>query len=355
VLQSLAGGLIVPLLMSRSGTSQFNNVLLDATGEAQALVCQVPQSGVIDRIAFKTAAITTGGTVTCTIEGVSATTGDPDGVPIGSGTVVVADSDDNTWKECTLSATATVTRGNVMAVVITVPNGFSGNLSDLNTLADWIQGWQFPYEDLFQGGAWGKVSNGVPLAVRYSDETYPPLGTFPLSAIAATTFNSGSTPDERGLKFTLPFPARLSGVLLNATFGGGGTIKVYDSDGTTVLTSLAIDPEQVLSTNPGTSRFVLPTTVSLSKDTAYRITLLPGSVTDNSLVNLTCASAALLDALDGGQAFHLCTRTNGGAWDDTLTAQRPLIHLVLDAFDDAAQDAGAVHFYRLLQMLGVGR
>jgi hypothetical protein len=341
--------------MSRSGTSAFNSVLLDAAGEAQALICQVPKTGTIDRIAFRTGAITTGGTLTCTIEGVSATTGDPDGTPIGSGTVAIADSDDNTWKECTLGTTASVTRGTLMAVVLTAPLGFNGNLTNLNTIADWIQGWQFPYESAFQAGAWTKSANAVPLAVRYSDETYPPLNTFPVSALAATTFNSGSTPDERGLKFTLPFPARLSAVLLNGIYAGGATITVYDSDGTTVLTSLVIDPEQMGGALAGPARFLLPATCSLSKDVAYRVTLLPSSVTDNTLVNLTCASAALLDALDGGQAFHLTTRTNGGAWDDTLTAQRPLIHLVLDAFDDAAQNGGAVHFYRLLHMLGVGR
>jgi hypothetical protein len=353
-LQALTGGLIVPALWSRSGTANFTSVLLDAENEAQALICQVPQTGTIDRIAFRTAAVTTGATVTCTIQGVSATTGDPDGTPIGTGTVAIADADDNVWKECTLGTTASVTRGNLMAVVITVPAGFNGNLAELGTVADWIQGWQFPYQSAFQGGAWAKSANAPCVAVRYSDETYPPLGTLPVSAIAATTFNSGSTPDERGLKFTVPFPARLSGLVVHGTYGGGGTLKVYDSDDTTVLTSLALDPEQFNSTNVGPGRFLLPATCSLSKNTAYRATLLPGSGTNNTLVDLTVASAALLGALDGGTAFHLCSRTDGGSWTDTTT-QRPLISLVLDAFDDAAQDAGAVHFYRLLSLLGVGR
>jgi hypothetical protein len=355
VLQSLAGGFILPMLWARGGTGAFANVALDAENEALGFVCQAPKAGSIDRIGFRTAAITTGGTVTCTIQGVSAATGDPDGTPIGSGTLAIADSDDNTWKECTLGTPATVTRGQLIAVVVTVPSGFAGNLSELGTIIDWIGGWQFPYQSTFQGGAWAKSLNAPCVAVRYSDETYGPLGTMPVSALAATTFNSGSTPDERGLKFTLPFPARLSGVVLNGIYAGGATIKVYDSDDTTVLTSLALDPEQMAGALAGPARFLLPATVSLSKNVAYRVTLLPSSGTDNTLVNLTCASAALLDALDGGQAFHLCTRTNGGAWDDTLTAQRPLIHLVLDAFDDAAQDGGAVHFYRLLSMLGVGR
>jgi hypothetical protein len=355
MLQALTGGLIVPALWSRAGTAAFTSVLLDAENEAMALICQAPKTGSIDRIAFRTAATTTGGTVTCTIQGVSATTGDPDGTPIGTGTVAIADTDDQVWKECTLSAAASVTRGALMAVVVTAPSGFNGNMAEMGTIADWIQGTQFPYQSTFVAGAWGKSSSAPCVAVRYTDETYPPLGTLPISGIAATTFNSGSTPDERGLKFTLPCPARLTGLVVHGAYAGGGTLKVYDSDDTTVLTSLALDPEQFVSTNVGPSRFVLPATVTLSKDTAYRATLLPGSVTDNTLVTLTCASAALLGALDGGTAFHLCSRTNGGAWDDTLTAQRPLISLVLDAFDDAAQDAGAVHFYRLLSMLGVGR
>lgn len=357
MLQSLPGGLIVPQYYERGGSTAFTNVTLDANGEKHAFVFQAPKSGSIDRIGFRTGSVTTGNTVDVRLETVDATTGDPSGTlagPDSNAALVIADGDDNVWKEATLTTACAVTRGTLYAAVIVVPASTTLTIATLGTVADWHGGWVFPYEDNFLAGAWTKGANSPTLNVRYTDETYPALGNIPILTIAATTFNSDSTPDERGLRFSLPFPARLSQVMMNAQFSGGSTIKVYDDDGSTVLTSLAIDADQIRTASPGTGRYILPTAVELDADVFYRVTLLPASTTDNILTNLTVQSAAMLDALDGGQNFHLTTRSDGGVWSNTLT-QRPLMHLVLDAFDDAAQNGGGVHFYRLLSLLGVGR
>ena len=354
MLQSVRGAFIFPQFWLRTGAANLSNVTLAAAGEALALIFQAPASATIDRIGFLTGAITTGGTVTCTIEGVSTTTGDPDGTPIGSGTVVVADTDDNVWKECTLSSTAAVTRAGVYAAVITVPSGFNGALRVAGTVADFGGGWNFPYKDQFTAAAWSKTNDSPCINVRHDDGTYPVLGHLPMSNISATVFNSGSTPDERGLIFQLPFPCRCIGAIVHGAYAGGGTLKLYDSDGSTVLTSLAVDPDQQQTANNGPAQQLFPDSVSLAKDTQYRLTLLPSTTTGNTLTDITVQTAAMMDAFPGGQAWQLTTRTDGGSWTETPT-QRPLISLLLDAFDDAAQNAGAVHIRRLLGLLGVGR
>jgi hypothetical protein len=357
VLQSTLGGLIVPHVWYRGGTTTFSTATLDADGEKYAWIFQAPKSGTIDRLAFRTGVITTGGTVDVRLETVSDTTGDPSGSLQATNTnaaLAIADGDDSIWKEATLTAGATVTKGDVLAAVLVVATGFSGNLTSMGNVMDYGAGWQFPYDDHFAGGAWTKGGQAACWVVRYNDGTYPPIGTVPALSISNSPFNSGSSPDERGLYFQLPYPCRLSGCIMLAAFAGGGTIKVYDSDGSTVLTSLVRDPDQNVNTNVGPGRYLFPTSVELEASTNYRLTLLPSSVTDNNLTTITVSDAAMLDALDGGQNFHLTTRTDGGAWSQTTT-QRPMIHLLLDAFDDAAQNGGAVHFYRLLSMLGVGR
>jgi hypothetical protein len=350
-LQSLKGVITVPTVFGRSGGVAFTSVLLDAAAEALAVIFQAPLTGTIDRIGFRTGTVTTGATVTCTIEGVSVTTGDPDGVAAGSGTVAIADTDDNVWKEATLSSTAAVTRGNVYAAVITVPAGANLNVVYAGTAIDNIAGLNLPYSDEFLAGVWSKSNNAAVINIRYDSGVYEPIGTLPASGIAITTFNSGSTPDERGLFFQLPFPATLTGAIVNGLFTGGSTIKVYDSDGTTVLTSLVVDPDQAGSANAGPYRFLFPATVALAKTTNYRISVLPSSASNNTLTDFTVNTAAMMDAFDGGQAFHLTTRTDAGAWTQTTT-QRPFIYLLLSAFDDAAQDGG---FFSLLTLLGVGR
>jgi hypothetical protein len=341
-LQSTMGGLIVPQIWSRGGTTAHASHLLDAADEKLAWIFQAPKTGTIDRLSFRTVAITTGGNVDLRLETVDATTGDPSGTLQATNTnvaVTVADSDDNVWKEGTLTAGASVTKGDLLALVAVAPSGFTGNLASMGNIADYGAGWQFPYMDHQTSGTWAKTGEAACMLVRYSDGTYPPIGTIPALSITNGAFNSGSSPDERGLYFQVPWPCRLSGVIMMSTFAGGGTIKVYDSDGSTVLTSLVRDPDQSATANTGPGRYLFPTSVNLLANTNYRITLLPASVTDNTLTTITVHDAAMLDALDGGKNFYLTTRENAGAWSQTTT-QRPFIHLLLDAFDDATGSGG---------------
>lgn len=50
-----------------------------------------------------------------------------------------------------------------------------------------------------------------------------------------------------------------------------------------------------------------------------------------------------MDQFDGGQSFHMSTRTDSGAWSD-ITTQRPLISVTIDQFSDGAGGGGNYGF-----------
>jgi hypothetical protein len=186
---------------------------------------------------------------------------------------------------------------------------------------------------------WGKNADCPTFAVRYADTAYPYIKTMPVSTIALTQYNSGSASPERGILFQLPFPARLSGCLIFSNFLGGADVVLYDSDGSTVLTSLTIDPDCLANTVAGQVYLEFPTSVELSKSTNYRLVVKANSGTNLNLTEITVDSAALMDALPGGQAVHT-THGSSGSWTE-ITTQRPLIFPLLDALDDAESAGGS--------------
>jgi hypothetical protein len=325
------------------------SLTIDASGEKVAWIIQAPKDGTIDQVEFRTGTTTTGDDVDVRIETVDAATGDPTGTLWNSptnttnATVTIANGDDNVWKTATLTAGAVVTKGQLLAIVVV--NGASGNIAIAASLDNISHQVKFPYVSHYTA-SWAKqtAARNLVVAVRYSGGTYGYVpAAWPISVLsAATTFASNSTPDERGIKFSLPWPVQVCGFWAFVDLDPADvTVKLYDSDGSTVLESLAIDKDQQVSAISRPSHYLFDTVVNLSKDTDYRLTLLPGSTTSVSIGHLTVNAAANWQAFPGGEDFHYTHRTDAGAWTD-VTTERPLLGLLVSGFDDGAGGGGAV-------------
>jgi len=194
----------------------FNSYTLDADGEKLAFIMHAPKTGTISKVCFRTGTVTTGATVDVRLETVDATTGDPTGTLLGTnsnGAQVIADANDNVFFTTALTTGVAVTKGDLMAVVIVVPTGANLALVDLADDSG-SSGPIFPYSTQFAAAAWTKsaTGSGIICALEYNDGSYAyqPL-MWPLSATQTDTFNNSSSPDERGNKLSLPFPARVTG------------------------------------------------------------------------------------------------------------------------------------------------
>lgn len=337
-LRALPGHMMFPDYTALHRGTAFGTMLLDAADEKAAFVFRVPKAGTITKVGFRTSTVTTGATVDVRLETVDAS-GNPSGVLAGTNTnasQVIASTDDNVWFTVTLTAGYAASTGTVLAIVIVNPSASPGNLNiaRITTTFEAITG--FPYSDLFIGG-WAKSSSsGMLCYIEYSDGTTAPFGNLPLSALASVSFNSGSTPDERGHIFQLPVPARMAGVVcvLDGLAEANFDVVLYDSDGSTVLASVSHDGDYGGNlVNQAVYYMLFGTSIALNANVAYRATLKPTTTNNIQVPEFTVPSNAFLNAVSGGKDIFRTTRTDGGAWTENDAVRMPLA-LLLDGLDD---------------------
>lgn len=307
-------------------TAQF---LMDAAAEKVAMIIRAPRTGTISKIAIRTATVSVGGDADFRLETVDATTGDPTGTLLGTNTnVTVTLNASSTWFTGTLTAGASVTKGDLFAVVIANSSG----TYTITSMASGVYRASFPYMG-HMTAAWVKFSQAPVLALEYSDTNYyPVLGCMPTSNIVNQAFNTGSVIDERGIKFRLPFPVRVSGAWAQVEADNDFTIRLYDSDGTSVLLSQTCDPEIRFGTNHGIRYEDFASTAILLPNVDYRLTLLPTTASNITSHEVVAPSAAVMAALPWGTSIHLTTRADAGAWTDTTT-QRVQMGIIVDQVD----------------------
>ncbi len=346
-LQAIIGGLTVPHHVEAIlGAPSITGYPMDATGEQIAFIFKIPKSGTITTLSIRTGAVTVTDTLKLGLYTVD-TSNNPTTTAYGSmtaGTQALPAS--NTWYDVTLGGNCTATAGDVVALVIEFNSYVAGNLNIATlggTSGSHANICGFP-ESRQYTASWAAIPTRPLFALTYSGPSYGFIyGAYPVSAITETNFNSSSTPDERGLKFSLPFPARLSGFWFNCLVNnvlGAADIVLYDTDGTTVLQTCSVDFQKVNAT-PRMFYFQFATAQALSKDVYYRLVIKPTTTTSNAYYSFTVSAAGLLDCFEGGQNFHLTTRTDAGAWTDTTT-QRPYIGLILDQLDDGVGGGGGL-------------
>jgi len=341
-LQVINPPILIPGLVDYCHGYYYNSLLIDAAAEKAAFITYVPKTGTISKVGFRTGVVTTGDTLKVSLQGVNAS-GDPDGTILASGsayqTQVVADTDDNTWFLVTLVAGASVTKNDPIAIVIEFNSWVAGNLN-IAAGAMGLATYQLYncYTDLYTT-AWAKSGNLINVALEYSDGSYAPGFTHPMSALSFYSYNSGSTPDEYGNYFQIPFPCRAAGIAAFVDLEQSSTFTLYDSDGTTVLASKQLLPAQRVATAPGLFWAYFSASVNLLKDTWYRMTVVPNGTTSIGLNYFAVNLAAQMDSYALGQKCYQTSRTDSGAWTEN-TLRRVEVALIVDAFDDAAGAGG---------------
>lgn len=335
-LQTFRGGIYFPHppLMTINATAFVISATLDAGGEKLGCLFQAPKTGSIHKIGWRTRTVRTGATLDVRVETINAS-GQPSGTLWGTNTnasVVVGNGDDDTWFLTTLTADASVNRGDFVAVVFVNPSISPGDL-DLAGINPPSRG-HFPSFKTFSV-SWvdGSGINPV-LGIEYSDGTYSPIPyMMPVKTIATPSIDSGTTPDEAGMKFSLPFQARARGFWVSCSqpTDGDYTVRLYNA-ADSVIASLLVDTDKTSIKSEGaifTGFFTA--TALIQKNRTYRLTILPATTfaTDQTLSTIQVDTAAILDQFSGGQNFHYTQRTDGGSWSNDTT-KRPLMGVICD-------------------------
>lgn len=309
-----------------------SNYVLDASGETACFVFAASAAKAIHQVHVRTGTVTAGDTMDVRIETVDdAANGDPTGTlhtTDSNGSLVIANGDDNVWKEATLTAdTAALTVGEVVAACVV--NGAAGNMV-LSSYADQIlQG--FPYGDLFTS-AWAKNIQPPHIVVEYSDGSFEPVFGYPDTGgpITTNTFKSDDATNRRGNIFQVSFGARAKGAWAWVDGDANFTIKLYDSDGSTVLATTASANSFQRQSAAGALYFLpFTTTATLVANTSYRLAVVPSTTSNISTYDFDVPAAGMLDMFPGGQAMHASVFTSS-AWVETTT-KRGFMGVMLDA------------------------
>lgn len=337
-----------------SGITTFGNFTLDASTDALELIHALPPGAAsysITRIGVRVGTITgTTPTYRVSLQGVG-TTGNPDGTVKGGGSPAsktfspsALGWSNNSWNWLTLDNAYSGSPGERIATVIDYSSGTvdgSNNASFSSNLSTNYVNTQFPYVIQNNAGSRSRVTAGMPvMAWGTSGTAYG----YPVASFTAQSYNSGSTPDEYAMLFTLPagmgdtFKVQAVRVMLGLATGHTMTVKLYDSDGSTVLQSVDHDTDYSAGTSARWLEipFDESSLSALSFGTAYRVGFVPSSGTNQVIGFMDVSSAADWDAWPGRQAVLTSTRSDAGAWSDTAT-RRLFCELVLA---DVTEPAG---------------
>lgn len=350
-LQDISGPPLPYPFMDNSGASPaYSQMLLDAGDEKAAMIVCAPKTGLIRKVHFLTGTVTTGATVDVRLETVSATDGSPTGTLFGTTTNVahvIADANDNTWlTTAALTADASVTINNLLAVVIHNPAVSPGTLN-IQRLSGVSK--KFPYTSLFTS-SWAKSNVGPVLALEYSDGSIVSiLGTHAPSALSADS--SASATLHRGCEITPTFKCRVMGfygVIERVTASGTITFKLFDTDGVTVLPgmSIALDTDQFASDNTTAVYIPFGATATLNAGSKYWLAGIGDGTTSLRIYYQTFASTTLLNAIGhgGGKVLWSQATSPTGVGDWAVTNTRvPWMGLLMDQLDDGVSAGGGVN------------
>lgn len=328
--------------------------LLDNSADRVALIFRAPFTDSIDQIAVCFATIPTSANLDYRVETVdTAVNANPTGTLWNTNTAATGITPSaNVVVAGTLTANASITRGDRVAIVIQETGGGGAigvNINRVNPDAVSAGGWvgpagDFPYGSFNLSGSYTNSAAmpviGVHLAT--ANAWVYLSGALPLvQSFQTTAFNTGTgatTGTRRGLYWTPPFAATLSGMWIKAAMPNSADFNVvlYDSGGTSLATLLTgFDAsQQRAQSSVGTWEIPFDTTYDVAAGTVYRVAIVPTTVNSVTLSELVLNAAGHMATLPAGTAMYL-TKFVSSAWVE-VTTERPLMGLILSKLDDGA-------------------
>tara|TARA_R110000868_G_scaffold81058_2_gene229768 strand:+ start:60 stop:1118 length:1059 start_codon:yes stop_codon:yes gene_type:complete len=330
-------------------TGTVSSTALTANGKV-GFIFQAPKTGTIDRILWQSGTASGSPTVDVRLETVS--TGSPSGTLFGTNTNVVTGTvASNTAYESTLTAGASVTQGDFLALVWAYASGTSIQiaLASATPSAGGVMGSQLNLPQISTAGTYSLISGRIAYAaIRYSDGAYCPIAAGGVAYGVGSTTNA-YTSGEKGIRFRLPYTARVAGFWTTYDPDVDHTVNLYadaTAPGGTAILSQAVATNRFIQKNAVASVFSFASKTTLAANTWYRLVASSsGSPGIRYGINtIPSASYAAAVATD-----HHQTESSGGSWSDTTTIL-PQMGVIIDGLDDGAGGGGGG--FRLVNIRG---
>lgn len=327
------------LFYNQAGSLFYSTATLSAAGHMLGAVFAAPRSGTIKSVGFATATVGTGDTLRVSLQDVGST-GEPDGSADQYRDVVIGSADDNTWIETgILSSDGTdggtkraVTAGDMLAVVFSFAS-FSGGsigMASHRGVGSRSGGLHTARLRFHNGSSWGAATYLIPMLVlRYDDDTLAPVGiTHPTTNTGTLSIHAGTTPDEIGMRFVLPFSARFSGWWFCGEFSEDFSLCLYDPSG--LVTSRTVESSALYAATQG--QIWSPNPQLLRPGVEYIVSVKPAGAGGLCQVPYYDAPDADLSAIcPGGPDLYYAARVDDLTWTtDSLRrlAMGPMIDAI---------------------------
>lgn len=346
------------------GTSQ---ILLDASDEKGAMIGPVwwPEDGDttknLTHIHWRSGAGTLGGSsqwqLSCQNVSLTASPMQPDGTvdQYHLAAVGVAPNN-NAWNRNALNTARTVTRGELLAIVLEYVTFTSGDLLRIAggfTSSTLLRPLQTDMA-LYSAAAWTSVGGTIIAVLEFDDGSFGTIyGSFPYTnASVGDNYNNATTGgtgiaagDERGIEVYPPFPMPVEGFWGEVYIAGNSSdfdIVLYE--GTTALVTVSVDASAIVVTGSA-RRFVvpLPALQLLNPALTYRLMIKPTTANNVRFQYFTLDDAAHR-VLHGGMAIAGVTREDGGSFSSPITTVVPLLGFVLAGGDNGGFRGGFNQF-----------
>ena len=342
------------MIVGGPGTVSASTValLFDSSTDKFAYVGSSHIADSLNKIYFRLGTVSTGGGVTVDVRVETLTNGRPSGTLINAGAnvnVVIADTDDNTWKTATLGTPATLTLGQDFAIVIVWVSGATPawNMVGLPMLNGNAHIGHYPQALIDQTGSWVNAGNVELFAEATTAGVIALPNLLPVDGAGVlTAITNASAPNEYALKFVAPVKCRVMGLspcIWNIAAGADFTISLWPASSSVdgdALMQASVDGDIAFTTSQDGYVTVFDTPVELAAGTTYYLGVRADTANALSVGTLpivtTITNAIRALPIDGCTA-HLATRTwttgTAGAWTDTTTTF-PLMSLIIDQLDD---------------------
>lgn len=304
---------------------------LDANNEGVVIVFQALEAMTITRLWYNVSAITgTAPTYRISLQGME-TANNP---TRNDGTIKSSTNAYATFQPVAtgpawinLNSSYTCTRGEFLTIVI----DYSSGTIDASNFASFVWGMQTTFTKELCGPHVLTLPGGV-----YTAQTVEPMFGYgsaskkyglPVSSAPSPVISTAQTYDEHGSLINLPSSIfgtfTIAGMMTYHTASPTGTLqmKLYDSDGSTVLQSVDFDGQYRGGSSAG-YRYILfdETTLStLNPDTNYRLSIYNNSGSNLTFFDYSFAASDDFEALDIFGPWISRTNRDGGAgaWTDT--------------------------------------
>ncbi len=298
-------------------------------------IFRAPKTDSIDRVVWYSGTATGSPTVDVRLETVSGAS--PSGTLLGTNTNIVTGTvASNTEYESTLTSAASVTKGQLVGLALAYNSGTSIAIGVDQSWGQVSSAHNYP--QINTAGTWSIIgSRNMRALFRYSDGTYfsPSIegvsyGTSSLTSL----FTSG----EKGIRFRLPYSARISGFWMNYDIRNDITVNLYadaTAPGGTALLTKQITSASLIQAS-GVNQHVFDSSLTLSANTWYRLAAAFTGATGTRFTLVSYGSSDRRNAIVKDQHY---TESSGGSWVDTTT-QCPCLGVVLDGLDDGAGGGG---------------